>query len=185
METATLLKALQQQAAFSLLLMRELSSQELDGKQDLVLRHCVERSVELAGGCKQLAEKELPASTTIIARALLELLFLSAWITLSEENAIQYENASKMEMRRQARLIANAGYAKFRDPETGKDITKSILNSDNYKHIKRLPRIQEMAEATGLTDVYKTVYGYVSMIAHANDFSLFASYLTLFFRSMA
>lgn len=174
-EDITPINRLRRQATFSLHLFRSLTSEPLSTKRDCVLRHCIERSVELAAGCIQLAEKELPASTTVVARSLLELLFLSVWISQSEENATKYETASIVELRRQARIIAKLGYGRFVDRVTKDDVTATTLNSDDFKQIGKRPRIEDMAKSTGLEEVYKTVYGFVSMIAHANDYALLES----------
>ena len=166
------IEVLRKNATDTLRLLQILDSSETQDVTRLALRYCIERTVDMTAGCLRVVELNLPVSSTTLARGLLESLFTIYWLVQSEENAANFTQASKNELKRLARAAINTGYAKVSDKTTGEDISQQFLKSEDMRDIPKRPEIAEMARISGLEKVYRTVYGYASMIVHGNFFGM-------------
>lgn len=172
MQTDDRILLLRQQATATITLLSSITKAQASTSRDRTLHHCAYRALELTAGCVQLTERKLPAASTIITRAFLDLLFLAAWLQKSEDNSIIYESASEHELKRQARLITSLKYGQFIDTTSGRNVTKKVLSSTEFRNIRQRLKSESMASESGLEEIYKTIYGYISMIAHTNDYAL-------------
>jgi hypothetical protein len=65
--------------------------------------YCLQHALDLAKGCLVISAEELPDSLTTLSRAILETLFWTRYVSLSEANALEFTNSSIHEMKRTSR----------------------------------------------------------------------------------
>ena len=142
------------------------SSRHFNTEREKALIFSLKRSVELSDGCLLCAKQNLLAPIYVMTRGLLESLIWVCWITKSSENAQQYIDATKNELKRIARKNFETGHGRVVDRETEEDKTQELLKSDWVKDIKPRLRIEGAAKDVGLDKLYTQMYGFLSIFAH-------------------
>jgi hypothetical protein len=71
------------------------------------------------------------------------------------------------------RLNLKEGHAEIRHTETGAEHTEEILGHPKMAEAQRPPQFKKMAKESGLGDVYNTLYGWMSMLAHGTAIKIF------------
>jgi hypothetical protein len=136
------------------------------GVQENALIYCMSHSIDIGKGCHIAVTNALPDSSTTLTRAMIETLIWSRYVTQSLNNAVEFRDSYLNELRRTTRKNLSAGYARIVEKATGKTITDSFLESDIMQDIPKRVSIEAAAKSTGLGQVYSTLYGFLSMIAH-------------------
>lgn len=137
----------------------------LDAAQERSILHLLERAHEFGRACLVVEEADLSRALWVLNRALLETLFLTAWVALSETNAVAYAGGGIGSLARNARSSFQRGTAKVHDDETGHDKTADAI-ADIRQLEKRLPPIQQIADQCGLAVVYDSLYRLASLEVH-------------------
>lgn len=151
------------------------SSRHFNTEREKALIFSLKRAVELSDGCLLCAKQNLPAPIYVMTRGLLESLIWVCWITKSSENAQQYIDATKNELKRIARKNLKTGHGKVVDRETQEDKTQELLKSDWVKDIRPRLQIEGAAKDVGLDKLYTQKYGLLSIFAHGIMFETNAS----------
>jgi hypothetical protein len=128
--------------------------------------YCLQHAVDIAKGCFAVSEEELPDSSITLSRALIEALIWARYVTISEENAVEFTESPINEVKRTARKNISAGYMHLIDNGTKKDRTKEFMDSEFMKDIPSRITIKDAAKAGGLERLYSEIYGFISITAH-------------------
>lgn len=148
-----------------------LAHRAFDGERPKALLHCLQEALELARGCLVLGRVPLPLPLFVVARVLVETLFLTAWVARSEENAKTYMEAGAQGMAKFARINIEHGRLVARSKSTGRDETKNLLKLLKSVGAERF-NIEKIAVQVGLTKVYDITYRLSSLHVHALTYGL-------------
>jgi hypothetical protein len=107
----------------------------------------------------------------VLARVLLERLFVAAWVVQSEEHAEQYQDLGRSETLRETRRLVQAGLIGVCDVETGRGGLEAFQRVHKADIHRRL-QIETLAREAGLGELYDVTYGMCSQVAHAFDFGV-------------
>lgn len=142
------------------------SNRHFNTEREKALIFSLRRAVELSDGCLLCAKQGLLAPIYVMTRGLFESLIWVCWITKSSENAREYIDATKNELKRIARKNLETGHGRVVDIETEEDKTQELLKSDWKKDIRPRLRIEQAAKDVGLGKLYTQMYGFLSIFAH-------------------
>jgi Family of unknown function (DUF5677) len=135
----------------------------------VALSHLLKETLELAYAVSTLGHYPSIACHATLTRAVLERLFMAAWVGLSEQNAASYLGAGRREALRQLRKTLTKREARMRDKRTGEDRTATILQRMKAHDLSPPPKVEDLATATGLQPLYTRLYGTLSLLAHGNS----------------
>jgi len=153
-------------------LVKDLTGRQFNGKREKALVYCLRHALELAKASLLCVTSSLPNALALLSRALLESLFWTRYLSLSDENAEAFEQSAHEDLKRIARKNLRAGFARIVDENTHDDKTNEFLKSDPMNVIQRRLRIEEVAEAGGLGRLYSMLYGFDSIYSHGTAFGL-------------
>jgi methionine-rich copper-binding protein CopC len=140
--------------------------------RDLPVRLVLKRCADFGKGCAALGNDNNPTSLAILARAILENLILILWVTKSEENAKELQDAAIAELKRAARINLERGKAKIMNRVTGEDATEKILADDQFKKLPKRKSVEARAGEAGVEDLYHIFYRFLSLDTHGHELNL-------------
>lgn len=155
--------------------LKDFEHRHYNGTRENAVIYCLNHAIDLAKGCLATALENLPDSLATLSRAILEALFWARYVTLSTENAQEFTDSTKNELKRIAKKNLSAGYGRIRNIKTNEDKTKEFLESPLMKDVSKRIFIESVAKQGGLERVYTTIYAFISMIAHGRAFNLRAT----------
>ena len=150
----------------------EFSHQNLDSIRTRAVVYCLKRAIDIAEGGTTLARNHLFTSSMILARGLLEILFLVCWVIQSEENAQGLQVSINSQFKTALKEILRKGYGKVSDKVSGNDRTDEYLESPDMTKIPKRLRYEQIAREVGLEKIYSETYRYFSLEAHFGTFEI-------------
>jgi len=123
-------------------------------------------AVENATGSVLLGRSGLTAPLSAVSRALFESLIVTYWASLSDGNANEAIATGYRELLRIMRNAVTGGRAQIVHKITGTDESATVLDHPMMKEARRPKRLEEMAKEAGLKNIYDTLYGLMSLVAH-------------------
>ena len=150
----------------------EFSRQNLDSVRSKAVVYCFKRAVDIADGVTTVSKDYLFTSSMILARGLLEILFLVCWVLQSEENAQGLQVSVNSQFKTVLKEILRKGYGKVSDKVNGNDKTNEYLKSPEMTNIPKRLRYEQIARDVGLEKIYSVTYRYLSLEAHFGTFEL-------------
>jgi hypothetical protein len=176
MEFENNLKELKLRIDLSTEILHDIEGRHLNGECERALIFCLKRAIEIARTVIFASENHFLDSSYVLDRALLDTLFLSHWIAMSEENAKQFYEYGLLDRKRMTLALLDAGYWEVIRKSTGKvhtDEFTQLLKEEpvgaglNFK--SRL-NTKSIAETSGLLKLYILEYGIASTEGHGLSF---------------
>jgi hypothetical protein len=128
-----------------------------------------------AVGCAMLAEADLAAPLAIVARSLLEGLFVTYWALVSDENARTVLLSFRNEQARILRNLLRKQRGMVRSKTTGENVTDELLAGPLFGDAKRRLVVFDVAKEDGLEKLYDVFYPFLSMLAHGTAVEILAA----------
>lgn len=143
-----------------------------NGIKENALVDCLDRAADLAEGSLKSAGAGLSASSNLLARGLLDCLFLARWILSSDENARRFELQSRNEYIRDLKqaISSSPGMDEARHPRKG--VTQTILPSIHFRNSPKKQGIKKVAKVGGLEKVYIRYYGFLLAESRGSFFDI-------------
>ena len=135
---------------------------------DSFVRQMLHSCSELMFSCASLAVGPHELSVNILARSIIEMGIKTHWATMSADNAILLQDATKEQLKTIFKVNAKKGLLKLLD-EAENDHTESFLANGGADKGAKVPSIETMATQCGLADIYNVFYRFQSLHAHVND----------------
>jgi hypothetical protein len=139
--------------------------------QRKILLHFLNRTQQLAEAAVLMANARLGTPLFVLARVLCEDLFIAAWVSVSEENALAHEADVNSDVVRIMQVMVEKGLAKIPHKATGEDHTAEILPQMKQWKTGRKP-IEQIAIGLGLGRAYDLVYRSASIEVHGKTYGL-------------
>jgi hypothetical protein len=131
--------------------------------QHQILLLSLSRACKYFDGYLMLAKNGYGEPAVNLLRSIFEASLWMRWILISKENAKKYYNSSKGEAIRIAQKNIGRGLAKIKNaPDPG--LMKKMLDDEARKNI--LPRWEDLANETGMMDMYVLVYKFMAAMCH-------------------
>jgi Family of unknown function (DUF5677) len=166
------IQILRKGAATSLGYYADFSKRHFNGPKENAILFCLDRAIDLASGCVQVAQAQLPESSITLMRGLLENLFWICWILLSDKNAQRFVDAGINELEKQLRILLEKGEGRVIDDLTGDDISREMLEEARMQEIGKMPKVEEVARVAGLEKLYDRYYRFASQYTHGHTFGI-------------
>jgi Family of unknown function (DUF5677) len=147
----------------------EIEATAPEDSRDKSIRQILIRASELVRATSLLSLENNHVSASILARALLENLIITLWLTLNDSNPNELEETGLNELTRVARINLENGKLSVKNKLTGKDETKAFLNSEKFKNIPRRKSIATYAQEANVIDLYDIFYRFLSLDTHGHD----------------
>ncbi len=137
--------------------------------QDRIIKDLLNDAVQLIEGAFLVSNAQLGTPLFVLMRVLCELMFRIDWISLSSDNASEFEREVMSETVKLMSVNLERGRAKIVHKKTGEDYTNKV--QDELKTLKQ-PRkkIEDIAKELGLSKVYDTIYRSSSLEVHMKTF---------------
>jgi len=141
-----------------------------NGIKENALIDCLERSVELAESCLKAASATQSACANLLARGLLDSLFLARWILSSDENARRFELHSRNQILQDLKhaLLSGPGDHPAQGPQKG--MAPALLPLLYYRKNPKKIGAKKIAKDGGLEQVYMGYYGFLLAEFHGGLF---------------
>ncbi|MGA2111789.1 MAG: DUF5677 domain-containing protein [Anaerolineales bacterium] len=133
--------------------------------QDEAILCCLEHGGDVAAGLVVAVKQRLSRSSFILTGALMETLFWSRYVALSEEKAQVFLEAAENEMRRNMRCLLKEEYAPLVEKD-GNDRTAEYKDHQSFADIPRGPSVEDVARDGGLHQYYRDFYPTFSFYVH-------------------
>jgi hypothetical protein len=134
-----------------------------------ILYYFMGRAIQIGECCFRSQDFEVPVF--ILGRILCDDMFTMYWVSLSEENALEFEKIARSEKFRYMRRNLLNKRAVVRSKATGENATAQLINEASiYIGAKRT--IESIAQKCQLSDIYDILIGYNSLYVHANAYDL-------------
>jgi hypothetical protein len=147
--------------------LRQLSSSAAE--QDKVLSYFIKRAIQIADTCFFASALQTPL--LVMSRVLCEDLLMVFWIHQLKDRAAQHRKHCVSQLGRMARATAKKGRAKFRRKSTGEDVTGRFL-PELDKFILDSNRVEQIAESSGLGQLYDLIYRFHSLEVHGFTYGI-------------
>jgi uncharacterized protein DUF5677 len=142
-------------------------------KQKDVLFYFVGRAVQIAEACFLAQDFETPLF--ILARVLCDDMFTMYWVSLSGNNALEFEKTAFSEKARYLKRNLKNNRASVHHKITKEDATGKVI-AEATKYIKGKKRIDQVAEECKLSDVYDVLFVASSLYVHGNSYDFDPKY---------
>ena len=139
-------------------------------EQYKILSHLIKRVIELGEGCFLVSAFETPSF--VLYRVICEYFLLIMWVSLSEDNAIEYSKIPAAQLKKFMRINLEKKHGRLVDRVTGEDRTEQVLKERSAEKLAAR-RIEQIAEACGQVKLYDIVYRMTSLYVHGNTFGGF------------
>jgi len=132
-----------------------------NGIKENALVDCLDRAADLAEGSLKTAGTGLSASSNLLARGLLDCLFLARWILSSDENARRFELQSRNVLIRDLKQVIVSAPGPEEALPSRKGTTQTILPSIHFRNSPKKHGIKKVAKDGGLEKVYSRYYSFL------------------------
>ena len=137
--------------------------------QHQVLMLSLVRAIKYFDAYLMLVENGYGEPAATLVRSIYETNLWMRWSLVKKENADRYFNASKGETLRMAKKLNDRGLARFVNAQNREEMTNLVIGE-----IKafEMPRWEELARESGLSDLHALVYPILSGMSHGNLLSM-------------
>jgi len=134
---------------------------------DAIVRQMLVSGSELMVSCASLAHGSHDLAINILNRSIIEMGIKVHWATISSDNALLLQEATKEQLKTIFKVNTKKGLLKVID-KSGIDHTASFLASGGANKGPKTPSIEIMATQCGLSDIYNIFYRFQSLHTHSN-----------------
>jgi Family of unknown function (DUF5677) len=142
-------------------------------KQKDVLFYFLNRAIEI--GKSSFLSQDLETPLHVLARVLCDDMFTTYWVSLSNDNAIEYERIAFSEKDKYLKRNLVNKRASVRHKETGEDGTNMLIEEAS-KHIIPKATMDKIAHKCQLGDVYDILFRHSSLYVHGFAYDFDPSY---------
>ncbi len=139
--------------------------------QDKIIKDLLYDAIQLGEGAFLVGNARLGTPLFALMRIICELMFRIDWVSLSPDNAIEFESEVCSGMEKTVAVYLKRGRATIVNGTTGEDYTDKIL--PQIRTSKQPGKIIEnLAKDLGLSKVYDIVYRFSSLEVHIKTFGM-------------